>query len=244
MCKTHKCTAGLGHDCIGPKAILQLPVELRVRFIDLLMAFEAKSVVLGPNRPHGCSIACAFPLTQAAGEKLGERPRCSWGCQGKSCDRAAWAHSIMVAAAKRHSTNTWGMIISWRRAIKQASQGDCWRVGALLLRRLAVPRSRQVCHVPFPGLRDHSPRLQRRHHSCKTHAGNSSGNGVISQHTGSGMSSTTFRDTWPGPPGRFRFSLHKQPGPWRASRCEEYTSKYRQFYAIWLRRKRQQQYEQ
>ena len=37
VCKTYKSTAGLGHDCINP-------VELRVRFIDLLMAFEAKLV--------------------------------------------------------------------------------------------------------------------------------------------------------------------------------------------------------
>ena len=44
VCKTYKHTAGLGHDCINPKAILQLPVELRVRFIDLLMAFEAQLV--------------------------------------------------------------------------------------------------------------------------------------------------------------------------------------------------------
>ena len=44
MCKTYKHSAGLGHDCINPKAILQLPVDLRVRFIDLLMAFEAKLI--------------------------------------------------------------------------------------------------------------------------------------------------------------------------------------------------------
>ena len=44
VCKTYKHTAGLGHDCINPKAILQLPVDLRVRFIDLLMAFEAKLI--------------------------------------------------------------------------------------------------------------------------------------------------------------------------------------------------------
>ena len=44
VCKTYKSTAGLGHDCINPKAILQLPGELRTRFIDLLMAFEAELV--------------------------------------------------------------------------------------------------------------------------------------------------------------------------------------------------------
>ena len=44
VCKTYKNTAGLGHDCINPKAILQLSCELRTRFTDLLMAFEAKLV--------------------------------------------------------------------------------------------------------------------------------------------------------------------------------------------------------
>ena len=43
-CKTYKSTASLGHDRTNPKAILQLLVELRVRFVDLLMAFEAKLV--------------------------------------------------------------------------------------------------------------------------------------------------------------------------------------------------------
>ena len=36
VCKTCKSTAGLGHDCVIPKAILQLPVELRVRFVGFL----------------------------------------------------------------------------------------------------------------------------------------------------------------------------------------------------------------
>ena len=33
-------------------------------------------------------------------------------------------------------------------------------------------------------------------------------------------------------------------GVCQTSSCKEYTSKYRKFYAIWLRRKRQQQHEQ
>ena len=62
VCKTYKHTAGMGHDCINRKAILQLPVQMRVRFIDLLMAFEAKLVkplswshmmVLRPNPSGG-----------------------------------------------------------------------------------------------------------------------------------------------------------------------------------------------
>ena len=42
--KTYKSTAGLGHESMNSKAILQLPGDLRERFIDLLMAFEASLV--------------------------------------------------------------------------------------------------------------------------------------------------------------------------------------------------------
>ena len=94
VCKTYKHTEGLGHDCINPKAILQLPVDLRVRFIDLLMMFEAKLVkplnwshmmFLRPqairrsphNRPHGGSAAGLVAASKAAGAAAGERARCA-----------------------------------------------------------------------------------------------------------------------------------------------------------------------
>ena len=94
VCKTYKHTAGLGHDCINPKAILQLPVDLRVRFIDLLMAFEAKvdqTFELAShdgveaqairrsshNRPHGGSVAGLAAASKAAGAAVGERARCA-----------------------------------------------------------------------------------------------------------------------------------------------------------------------
>ena len=162
VCKTYKHTAGLGHDCINLKAILQLPVDLRVRFIDLLMAFEAKlskplnwshMMVLRPkpsggHRTIGLTVAplrvlsrLRRPLAQQW-ENEHDAPY-FWGCQGKACDRAAWAHSIMVAlqgaspkpsstvrtspsmphcnswrrsgstSAIRHAT--WGPICSWGR---------------------------------------------------------------------------------------------------------------------------------
>ena len=69
-----------------PKAILQLPVELRVRFTDLLMAFEgwSKTCVLvshdgfetqairkSPHKwPHCCPVAGAFAATEAAGAEV------------------------------------------------------------------------------------------------------------------------------------------------------------------------------
>ena len=115
MCKTYKHTAGLGHDCINRKAILQLPVELRVRFIDLLMAFEAKLVkplswshmmVLRPkpsggHRTIGLTVAPLRVLSRLLAQKWENDHDAAyfWGCQGKACDRAAWPHSIMVAAA-------------------------------------------------------------------------------------------------------------------------------------------------
>ena len=94
VCKTYKHTAGLGHDCINTKASLQLPVELRVRFIDLLMAFEAKLVkplswshmmVLRPkpsggHRTIGLTVAPAagaVATPKATGAEVGERTRCA-----------------------------------------------------------------------------------------------------------------------------------------------------------------------
>ena len=68
---------------------------------------------------------------------------CFWGCQGEACDRAAWAHSIMVAAAKggsnrrlpclldlASSTSTSGTTTSGKKAAKPVFQHDCCFVGA------------------------------------------------------------------------------------------------------------------
>ena len=88
VCKTYKSIVGLGHDCINPKAILELQVELRVRFVDLLVAFEAKlvkplcwseaqAIRRSPHIwPHRCPVASAVATAEAAGAKVGERPRC------------------------------------------------------------------------------------------------------------------------------------------------------------------------
>ena len=119
VCKTYKSTAGLGHDCINPRAVLQLPVDLRVRLIDLLMAFEASCVkplcwahmmVLRP-KPRGGHRTIGFTVAPLRVLSRLRRPVAQqwenehdaayfWGCQGKACDLAAWTHSILVAAAK------------------------------------------------------------------------------------------------------------------------------------------------
>ena len=119
VCKTYKSMAGLGHDCINPKAVLQMPVELRVRFIDLLVAFEAKLVkrlcwahmmVLRP-KPSGSHNTLGLTVSPLRVLSRLRRPLAQkwendhdaayfWGCQGKACDRAAWVRSIVVAAAK------------------------------------------------------------------------------------------------------------------------------------------------
>ena len=45
-------------------------------------------------------------------------------------------------------------------------------------------------------------------------------------------------------PGYYHEQFTERSFSARYSKCKEYTSKYRKFYAIWLRRKRQQQHEQ
>ena len=93
--------------CINPKAILQLPGELRTKFIDLLMAFEAKLVkplcrahmmVLRPKPsgghhtigltvfPSRVLSSLRWPLAQKW-EKEHDAAY-FWSCQGKACDLA------------------------------------------------------------------------------------------------------------------------------------------------------------
>ena len=148
VCKTYKHTAGLGHDCISPKAILKLPVELRVRFIDLLMAFEAKLVkplnwshmmVLRPKPPGGHR---TIGLTVAPLRVLSRlrRPLAQqwenehdapyfWGCQGKACDRAAWAHSIVVAAAKGRQQSAASLLLDLAKFYEHVGHDHLWEEG-------------------------------------------------------------------------------------------------------------------
>ena len=149
MCARHtRAHAGLGHDCINPKAILQLPVQLRVRFIDLFMAFEAKLVkplswshmmVLRPkpsggHRTIGLTVAPLWVLSRL------RRPLAQkwendydtayfWGCQGKACDRAAWAHSIMVAAAKGRLQSAASLLLDLSKFYEHVGHDHLWEEG-------------------------------------------------------------------------------------------------------------------
>ena len=59
-------------------------------------------------------------------------PACFWGCQGKACDRAAWAHSITVAAAKGRQQSVASLLLDLAKFFaQQASRGDSWLGGAL-----------------------------------------------------------------------------------------------------------------
>ena len=147
VCKTYKHTAGLGHDCINPNAILQLPAELRVRFIYLLMAFEAELVkplswshmmVLRPkpsggHRTIGLTVAplrvlsrLRRPLAQQW-ENEHDAPY-FWGCQGKASDRAAWAHS-MVAAAKGRQQSAASLLLDLAKFYEHVGHDHLWEEG-------------------------------------------------------------------------------------------------------------------
>ena len=106
------------------------------------------------------------------------------GCQGKACDRAAWAHSIIGAAAVGGFLVTrsgkvlrarWARPPLGRRPENQFSHAT-FGLFVRFKRRLAFSRGRQVRHFSFLGLGNHSSRLQWGHNGGKTHAGNPSGN--------------------------------------------------------------------
>ena len=212
VCKTYKHTAGLGHDCINPKAILQLPVELRVRFIDLLMAFEAKLVkplnwahmmVLRPkpsggHRTIGLTVAplrvlsrLRRPLAQQW-ENEHDAPY-FWGCQGKACDRAAWAHSIMVAAAKGRQQSAASLLLDLAKFYEHVGHDHLWEEG----RKTRFPTRLLACWCasyegwrfleadkcatfPFWAFGTILPGCSGAYYRRQTHAGNSPGN---SSHT-------------------------------------------------------------
>ena len=153
VCKTYKSTAAS-----NPRLFLQLPVKLRVRFIDLLTAFEAKLVKplywahmmmlrpkpSGGHRTIGLTVAPSRVLSVYAGH---------WHKSWKTIT----TRTISGAARARRAIARLGRILLWwrqqrgasisaaslllqarrarsslgRRATKQASQGDCWPVGAL-----------------------------------------------------------------------------------------------------------------
>ena len=159
-----RATTGLGHDCINPKgysAVVSRTASATHRFAHGFRGqagqtpvqgkhegFEAQAIRRSShNRPHGCSVTCAVPFTQAAGTQVGERARCGLllGLPGQGvrpCDLGAPDHGggskgaaavggFFVTGLGKNSTHMSVTIISGRSVAKQASQGYCWLVGAL-----------------------------------------------------------------------------------------------------------------
>ena len=156
MCKTYKSAAGLGLDCINPKAILQLPDELQVRFIDLLLAFEAACVkplcwahmmVLRPKpRTIGLTVAplrVLSRLRRPLAQKWENEHDAAyfWGCQGKACDRAAWAHSILVAAAKGRQQSAASLLLDLAKFYEHVGHDHLWEEGI----KTGFPRRLLAC---------------------------------------------------------------------------------------------------
>ena len=201
VCKTYKHTAGLGQDCINPKAILQLPVELRLRFIDLLAELIkslswSHMMVLRPkpsggHRTIGLTVALLRvlsrlrrPLAQKW-ENEHDAPH-FWGFQGKACDRGRLGTlhhgggSIGAAAVGSYSiwqssTSTSGTTTSGKKAAKPVFPRDCWLVGAPLTKAGGFSRPTSAPPISL-GLWDHTSRLQWGHNGGKTCAGNPFGN--------------------------------------------------------------------
>ena len=146
VCKTYKHTAGLGHDCINLKAILQLPDDLRVRFIDLLMMFEAKLVkplnwshmmVLSPSHLEVTAQSASRWLRCGSCRGFAGRWRSSGRTStmrpisgtAKACDRAAWAHSIVVAAAKGRQQSAASLLLDLAKFYEHVGHDHLWEEG-------------------------------------------------------------------------------------------------------------------
>ena len=182
-----KSAAGLGHDCNNPKAILQLPCELRTRFIDLLMACEAKLVkplclahmmVLSPSRQaviaQSVSQSLRFVCSSVYAGRWSKsgRTRASSGAAKARRAIARLGHDRLAAGCGFAVVGP-GQVLRTCRARPSLYLKAAVGVLVRFPRRLA---STQVCYLSILGLRDHSPRVQWRHHGSQTDVGHSSGN--------------------------------------------------------------------
>ena len=140
--------------------------------------FEAQAIRRSShNRSHGCAVACALPLTQAAGAKVGERARRDplLGLPGQGVRPCGLGSSKGAAAAGGFFATGPGQILRTCRSRSSLGGGSQNKlpkatIGLVVrfLRRLAVSRGRQACHFLLLGLRDHPSRSQWHHHSCQT----------------------------------------------------------------------------
>ena len=64
-----------------------------------------------------------------------------WGCQGKACDRAAWAHSIMVAAAKVRQQSAASLLLNLAKFYEHVGHDHLWEEG----RKTRFPRRLLAC---------------------------------------------------------------------------------------------------
>ena len=100
----------------------------------------------------------------------------------KACDRAAWAHSIMVAAAKGWKQSAASLSLDLAKFDEHVGHWEesrntsfptrllaCWCASDEGRRFLEADK----CHISFLGFWDHSSRLQWGHNGCQIHARNS-----------------------------------------------------------------------
>ena len=188
-----------------PRPSCRLPCDLRERFIDLLIAFEASLVkpscwvhmmVLRPKpseglRTTGLTVSPLRVLSRlrrllAQQWEKDHDAGYFWGCQGKACDGAAWAHSVMVAAANGRHQSVASLLLDlakfyehmghdhlWEEGTKTQFTRGCLLPGAL---RTKVGSSwRQTSAPPYLFLAFGTilSRMQRRHNGSQLDVGDS-----------------------------------------------------------------------
>ena len=157
-----------------------------------------------------------------------------WGCQGKACDRAAWAHSIMVAAAKGRQQSAASLLLDLAKFYEHVEHDHlreegrktssptrllaCWCVSFEGWRSLEADK---CATVPFWAFGTILPGCSGATTAAKLSCWQPFWKQWqrASRPTGSGTWSTTYRGTWRELPRWCRSSLPKREGCWwKASR--------------------------
>ena len=149
--------------------------------------FEAQAIRRSShNRPHGCSVTCAIPFTQASGAKVGERARCGLllGLPGQGvrpCCLCALDHgggSKGAAAVGGFFVTGLGQILRTCRSRSSMAEGRktsfprrLWAYWCASYEGWRFLEADKLATFAFWAFWDHSSRLQWRDHSCQTYVG-------------------------------------------------------------------------
>jgi len=175
VCRKYSEAAGLGWDRFHPRWVLLLPAELKVRLLQVLMAWEDQPILLerwlaliifiakkdGGVRPIGLTILWLKLLSRM------RRPVCDaweadnddsffWGSRGRACDRAGWVHNAYVGfAASDPDLEAVSFFGDLRKFYEHAGHAELWAEAKATKFNLKLLRWLTVSYAGFRSLQFH-----------------------------------------------------------------------------------------